>query len=161
MGVTTVVVLLVIAAALAAAAGVFMMTRRIRDGALRANEIIPGQATNAPASWSGSHDPEARLHRRIRDALSLLRSDPHADYDGGRIDARVRLEIAATELDNRLIAASKSPQRVREPVVAQAGLAVTELENLAAEISGGADLQLERVDAVIHRMTSPPRLDSP
>jgi hypothetical protein len=159
VGVTTVVVLLVIVAGLAAAGGVFVMTRRIREGARRANELIPGQPTNAPESWSGSHDPEARLHRRMRDALSLLRSDPKADYDGGRIDARVRLEIAATELDNRLVTASKSPQRVRDPIIAQAGDAVTELENLAAEISGGADLQLPRVDAVVGLLTTRPQLD--
>lgn len=154
---TGVIVLLALVAALAAGAGVFVMTRRIRDGAHRANEIIPGQPTDAPASWSGSHDPEARLHRRIRDALSLLRSDPKANYDGARIDARVRLEIAATDLDNQLITAAKSPQRLREPLVARADTAVTELENIAAEISGGADVRLDRVDAVIGRMTAPPQ----
>jgi hypothetical protein len=156
---TGIVVLLVLVACLAAAAGVFVMTTRIRGGAQRANEIIPGQPTDAPVSWSGSHDPEARLHRRIRDALSLLRSDPKSDYDGARIDARVRLEIAATALDNRLITASKTPPRLREPLVTHADAAVTELENLAAEISGGADVQLERVDAVIGRMTAPPQVE--
>lgn len=153
---TAVIVLVVIVACVAAVGSVFVMTRRIRDNALQANEIIPGHKTNAPASWAGSHDPEARLHRRIRDALSLLRSDPKLDYDGARIDARVRIELAATELDDRLIAAARSPERLRKDIVAQADAAVTELENLTSEISGGAELQLERVDNVISRMTVPP-----
>lgn len=155
---TAVIVLVVIIACVAAVAGVFVMTRRIRDNALQANEIIPGQKTTAPASWAGSHDPEARLHRRIRDALSLLRSDPKLDYDGARIDARVRIEFAATELDNRLVAAARSPERFRKDIVAQAEAAVTELENLTSEIAGGTELRLERVDAVISRMTTPPEI---
>lgn len=155
-----VIVIVVIVACVAAVGGVFVMTRRIRDNALQANQIIPGQPTNAPASWAGSHDPEARLHRRIRDALTLLRSDPKLDYDGARIDARVRLEMAATELDNRLISASKTPGRLREGIVAQADTAVTELENLAATLSGGAELQLETVDSVVDVMSSPPHLES-
>ncbi|WP_207839196.1 hypothetical protein [Williamsia soli] len=156
---TTVIVVVVVVACIAAAGGVFIMTRRIRQSALQANEIVPGRPTRAPASWAGSHDPEARLHRRIRDALALLRSDPKLDYDGARIDARVRIEIAATELDDRLITAAQSPQRLRGPLVAHAETSVAELENLASEISGGAELRLDHVDAVISRMTSPPRLD--
>ncbi len=48
---------------------------------------------------------------------------------------------------------------MRDPIIAQAGDAVTELENLAAEISGGADLQLPRVDAVVGLLTTRPQLD--
>lgn len=156
----TAIIVVVIVVCVAAAGGVFVMTRRIRDRALRSNQIIPGQPTLAPASWAGSHDPEARLHRRIRDALTLLRSDPKLDYDGARIDARVRLEMAATELDNRLISASKAPGRLREGIVAQADTAVTELENLAATLSGGAQLQLDGVDSVVAMMSSGPQLES-
>lgn len=156
----TAIVLVVLVACVAAAAGVFVMTRRIRAGALAANEIIPGQATNAPASWAGSHDPEARLHRRIRDALALLRSDPKLEYDGARIDARVRIEMAATDLDNRLITAAASPARLREPIAAQADSVVTELENVAAALSAGGEIDLRQVEALVARMTSPPQLES-
>jgi len=157
---TAVIVLVVLVACVAAAAGVFVMTRRIRAGALAANEIIPGQPTNAPSSWAGSHDPEARLHRRIRDALALLRSDPKLEYDGARIDARVRIELAATELDNRLITAAASPTRIRESIVAQSDSAVTELENVAAALSAGGEVNLDQVQALVTRMSSPPAIES-
>jgi hypothetical protein len=156
----TVVVVIVVIACVAAVAGVFVMTRRIRATALASAEIIPGQPTNAPVSWAGSHDPEARLHRRIRDALALLRSDPKLGYEGARIDARVRIELAATDLDNRLIAAAASPGRLRESVVAQSDSAVTELENVAAALSSGADLDLARIEALVSQMTSPPQLEN-
>lgn len=155
-----VVIVIVIIACLAAVGGVFVMTRRIRDSASKANEIIPGQPTNAPASWAGSHDPEALLHRRIRDALTLLRSDPELDHDGARIDARVRLEMAATELDNRLVATSKSPARLRESLITHADIAVTELEDLAATVVGGGQLPIDAVNSVVNEMSSPPQLES-
>ncbi|PVY32788.1 hypothetical protein [Williamsia muralis] len=157
---TTAIVVVVLVACVAAAVGVFLMTRRIRDSAVRSNEIIPGQPTNAPASWAGSHDPEARLHRRIRDALALLRADPKLEYDGERIDARVRIELAATDLDNWLIAVSTTPPRLRETALAHADSAVTELENVAAALSGGATVQHDRVDELITRISSPPALDA-
>ncbi|WP_143696606.1 hypothetical protein [Williamsia muralis] len=157
---TTAIVVVVLLACVAAAVGVFLMTRRIRDSAVRSNEIIPGQPTNAPAAWAGSHDPEARLHRRIRDALALLRADPKLEYDGERIDTRVRIELAATDLDNWLIAAAKTPPRLRETALAHAGSAVTELENVAAALSGGATMQHDRVDELITRISSPPALDA-
>lgn len=125
---------------------------------MRSNEIIPGQPTNAPAAWAGSHDPEARLHRRIRDALALLRADPKLEYDGERIDARVRIELAAIHLDNWLIAVSKTPPRLRESALVNADYTVTELENVAAALSGGATVQYERVGELISRISSPPAL---
>jgi hypothetical protein len=157
---TATIVVIVLVVCVAAAAGVFLVIRRIRDSALRSAEIIPGQPTNAPASWAGSHDPEARLHRRIRDALALLRSDPRLDYDGARIDARVRIELAATDLDNRLVSIAKTPPRLREPAVAHADSAVTDLENLAADLAAGGELDPTRVDALISRISSPPALGS-
>ena len=157
---TTAIVVVVLLACVAAAVGVFLMTRRIRDSAVRSNEIIPGQPTNAPAAWAGSHDPEARLHRRIRDALALLRADPKLEYDGKRIDTRVRIELAATDLDNWLIAVAKTPPRLRETALAHADSAVTELENVAAALSGGATVQHDRVDELITRISSPPALDA-
>lgn len=157
---TTAIVVVVLLACVAAAVGVFLMTRRIRDSAVRSNEIIPGQPTNAPAAWAGSHDPEARLHRRIRDALALLRADPKLEYDGERIDTRVRIELAATDLDNWLIAVAKTPPRLRETALAHADSAVTELENVAAALSGGATMQHDRVDELITRISSPPALDA-
>jgi hypothetical protein len=154
----TAIVIVVLLACVAAGAGVLVMTRRIRESAQRSNEIIPGRPTNAPAAWAGSHDPEARLHRRIRDALALLRDDPGLSHDGERIDATVRLELAATDLDNWLVSVSKTPPRLRETALAHADTAVTELENVAAGLSAGGALPADRVDALISRISSPPAL---
>ncbi len=32
-------------------------------------QIVPGAASTAPASWAGAHTPEAKLHRRLGDAV--------------------------------------------------------------------------------------------
>src|ERR1700744_4875451 len=38
----------------------------------RDNQLIPGRPTRAPKAWAVAHDPEARLHRRLRDAMTAL-----------------------------------------------------------------------------------------
>ena len=61
----------------------------------RSNELIPGVRSVAPTSWAGSHEPEARLHRRLIQALDALRANQAFDHDGSLLDLRVELEQQA------------------------------------------------------------------
>lgn len=75
----------------AAAYGIYLATQRVKADQIRDAALIPGVPTNAPASWAGSHDPEARMHRRLRDALAALRANRDFDDDGALLPLRVDL----------------------------------------------------------------------
>ena len=108
-----VVVLLMVVAAVVAAT---VVVRSGKEKYAKANEVIPGRATGAPAEWAGAHTPEARLHRRLRDAVQALGANP-AMEDSWMLDARVSLEEQAVAVDERLIAVAALPERLRaEPL---------------------------------------------
>jgi hypothetical protein len=129
--VTLVVVLLlfVVAAVLAAAVVVRSGKRKYAE----ANEVVPGRATQAPAEWAGAHTPEARMHRRLRDAVEALRANP-AMEDSWMLDARVSLEEQAVAVDERLIAAAALPERVRAEPLAALTAAVDAVEAAVAAL---------------------------
>lgn len=85
------------------------------------NEVVPGVPSNAPPSWAGSHDPEARLHRRLRDAVRALRN-VNAYDTASSVNLRAGLEQSALAVDNHLVAISALPQSHRD----QALVAVTD-----------------------------------
>ena len=102
----------------------------------RANEVVPGVASPAPAAWAGSHDPEARLHRRLRDAMTALRANQAFDDDGGLLDLRVDLEQQAIALDTQLVAiAGLAPDR-RPEQLARAEQSVAAIEGTVASLVG-------------------------
>ena len=127
-----VVLLLVVVAAVVAATVVVRSGKR--DYA-KANEIVPGTATRAPAAWAGAHTPEARLHRRLRDAVEALRANP-AMEDAWMLDARVSLEQHALAVDDRLIAVAALPERVRAEPLAGVAAAVDAVEVAVASLAG-------------------------
>ncbi|HEY4378184.1 MAG TPA: hypothetical protein VGM93_13545 [Acidimicrobiales bacterium] len=101
-----------------------------------ANELVPGQATGAPAGWAGSHDPEAVLHRRMRDALASLRANQAFDDDGELLDIRVTIEQEAASLDQRLVATAALAPRLRPEPLARATEAVEAIEDTVASTVG-------------------------
>ncbi len=107
------------------------------------NVIVAGQDTGAPAAWAGAHSPEARLHRRIRDAVRALQAN--ADLDGQLTEARVRLEGEAVAIDRRLVAAAALPESVRAEPMERVTAAVVALEQAAADAVLAADLTDESV----------------
>ena len=126
-----VVVLLMIVAAVVAAT---VVVRSGNRNYAKANEVVPGTASRAPAEWAGAHSPEARLHRRLRDAVEALRANP-AMEDAWMLDARVSLEQHALAVDERLIAGAALPARVRaEPMVGVAA-AVDAVEVAVASLA--------------------------
>ncbi len=78
-----------------------------------ANQIIPGVPTNAPKAWAGAHTPEARLHRRLRDAMEAVRANTALD-DPSLTEVRHQLEQQALATDDRLVAAAALPKGQRE-----------------------------------------------
>jgi hypothetical protein len=72
----------------------------------RANQLIPGRPTHAPRSWALSHDPEARLHRRLRDAMTALNAANSFDA-GSALLLRADLEQTALVLDDHLVAVAQ------------------------------------------------------
>lgn len=109
-----------------------------------ANEIIPGVPTSAPKAWAGAHSPEARLHRRLRDAMTALRANRSLD-EPALVEVRETLEREALALDDRLVAAAALPKTVREEPIRRVAGAVDAVEAVVADIvllrGPGADVQ--------------------
>lgn len=98
-----------------------------------ANEVIPGVPTRAPKEWAGAHSPEARLHRRLRDAMTALRANPALD-DPSLLDVREALQREALAIDEQLVAAAALPPRVRDEPVRNVTQAVESVEAAVAEV---------------------------
>lgn len=128
-----VVVLVVLVLAAAGAAAVASGNRR---KFARANEVVPGAATEAPAAWAGAHSPEARLHRRLRDAVSALRANPALE-GVGQLESRVSLEQHALAIDQRLIAVAALPEAVRAGPLGDVAAAVGSMEQAVASLVAG------------------------
>ena len=139
MTVVVVLVLFVISAAVAAA----VVVRSQKEKFAKDNEVVPGAATTAPAEWAGAHTPEARLHRRLRDAVAALRANP-AMEDAWMLEARVGLEQQALTVDDRLIAVAALPERVRGERMAAVAAAVDAVEEAVATFVTAPDQALQR-----------------
>jgi hypothetical protein len=131
---TALIVLVLVVAAAVVAATVVVRTQK-RNFA-EANVVRPGTATKAPAEWAGAHTPEARLHRRLRDAVAAVRANP-AMEDAFMMDARVSLEQQALAVDERLIAVAALPEGVRAEPMASVAAAVDSVEAAVAALVAG------------------------
>lgn len=123
--------------------GVAALAIRSKSAYDRSNELLPGVPTNAPSSWAGSHDPEARLHRRLRDALAALRANQDFDHDGTMIDLRVDLEQQAVALDDQLIATAALPKNLRSEPLARLTAAVESIERAVADLATSSVAETE------------------
>ena len=133
---TALIVLLLVVASAVVAATVVVRTNKRKFA--EANVIVPGTETKAPAAWAGAHTPEARLHRRLRDAVAAVRASP-AMEDAFRMDARVSLEQQALAVDERLIAVAALPEGVRAGPMASVAAAVDAVEAAVAALVAGPE----------------------
>src|SRR6476661_5572682 len=102
-----VVVILALTLILGLTVAVVAVVHRSQKRALiRDNQLIPGRPTLAPRSWAVSHEPEARLHRRLRDAMAALHAADSLDT-GSTIVLRADLEQTTIDLDDHLVAVSQ------------------------------------------------------
>ncbi|WP_147291091.1 hypothetical protein [Tsukamurella paurometabola] len=88
--------------------------------------------SRAPLSWSGSHVPEAKLHRRIRDAVRAF-EQPAGVLTAAQLDAQVRLTVAAQELDDRLVTIAALPPAAKGEELERAAGEVADLERRIGE----------------------------
>lgn len=88
--------------------------------------------SRAPIAWSGSHAPEARLHRRIRAALRAF-EQPAGVLSAAQLDAQVRLTVDAQELDDRLVTIAALPESAKSDALRTATDDVADLERRIAD----------------------------
>ena len=99
----------------------------------QANEIVPGLKSSAPASWAGAHSPEAKLHRRLGDAVRAAHANPKFKELG--LSAKTdQVGLEAQAIDDRLIAAAALPQSHRAEAVEALAPAVQDLEDAVAAL---------------------------
>lgn len=106
------------------------------------NQVVPGVSSDAPASWSGSHEPEAVLHRRIRDAVAGLHSI--AGNDTSMKSTIESVDKDALDLDRQLIATSLLAPRFKPEALAELAEAVDQLEEITAQAVGRSARSSER-----------------
>ena len=112
--------------------GVALALRSRQDFAA-ANEVVPGTRSPAPASWAGAHTPEAKLHRRLGEAVRAARANPRLVELGLAAQTR-QIEAEALAIDERLVAAAALPARLRTDAVAEFDPLVAALEDAVATL---------------------------
>ena len=112
--------------------GVALSVRGKRDFA-KQNEVVPGKKSPAPASWAGAHSPEAKLHRRLGDAVRAANGNPELMELGLAIQTK-QIEAEALAIDERLVAAAGLPTSHRAGAVAEFIPQVAALEDAVAAL---------------------------
>ncbi|HEV7721757.1 MAG TPA: hypothetical protein VGO60_10750 [Iamia sp.] len=100
------------------------------------NRVSPAVATNAPTSWLGAPGAGARLHRRLRTAVTVARaacatapSAPHL------VDLTADLEREAVALDTHLVIASRIHGKQGRIQMATLAQQVRKVEQVASQVS--------------------------
>lgn len=144
------IIAIAVLAVIAAVAVAGLIAVRNKASFERDSRLGTGLATSAPTAWAGSHDPEARLHRRLRDAVAALSANQSFDMDGRLIDLRVELEQQAMALDEQLVATAALPMHVRAEPLGRISAAVEALEHSVADLAGAsAGATASRLDQTV------------
>lgn len=112
--------------------GVALTVRSKRDYD-ESNQVVPGVPTSAPSSWAGTHSPEAKLHRRLGEAVRAARNNPRL-VELGLAEQTKRIETEALAIDERLVAAAGLPESHRADAVAEFEPRVAALEDAVAAL---------------------------
>lgn len=126
--------LVLLVGVLAAFALIAVVAARTKNAFEASNEVVPGRRSPAPSSWAGSHDAEALLHRRLRDAMAALRQNQLFDDDGTLLELRVELEQQAIMLDERLVGLAALPASIRDEPRAELTADVAMVEQAVADL---------------------------
>ena len=124
-------VLLVVAVAAVIGFGVALAVRSKQEFAEQ-NEVVPGVTSPAPAAWAGAHTREARLHRRLGDAVKGALANPRF-VELGLAPQMKAIEAEALAIDERLVAASNLPSAHRDAAIDPLEAGVEELEATIAD----------------------------
>jgi hypothetical protein len=158
--------LVALAVVAAGAAYVVALARSSRQHVDDYRQVVPGIGPTAPREWAGAHSPEAKLHRRLRDAVKAA----HAQA-GASVGALGQLDQAAVALDQRLIGAAALPGRHRAGAIAEvaplvdrfedsvAGLARTSPDALSASFDSSMSAIQRELDALAQARAEVERID--
>ncbi len=131
----SVILLLVALVVLAAGGFAFALARQGRKDYQAQGQVVPGVASEAPASWAGAHTREAKLHRRLGESVRSLHALQATGSESVRmLELRVELEQQALEVDRRLIAAAALPAATRDGALDKVEQAVATVEQAATEL---------------------------
>jgi len=97
------------------------------------NQVVPGRPSPAPASWAGSHSREAKLHRRLGDAVRGAHANPRFVELGLAAQMQV-IDAEAMAIDERLVAASALPAAHRDAAIDPLEANVVQLETTIADM---------------------------
>ena len=109
------------------------LTLRSKKDFAEQNEVVPGVRSPAPSAWAGAHSREARLHRRLGDAVRGMRDQPRIEELGLSAPTRA-VETEALAIDERLVAAAALPAAHREAAIDVIEAHVVELEATIADM---------------------------
>jgi len=130
--------------------------QRVKQNARQSQEIAPGQRSAAPLGWAGAHTPEAKLHRRLGDAMSGLRK---ATDDDPIVGPNVNVvEREALKIEQQLVSASHLASRLKGPAIEELSIAVDQIENVSAQLiqrsaelsAGDVKAQLDELSERLH-----------
>ena len=124
--------LLVLSVAAIVGFGVALAVRARREFAEQ-NQVVPGRPSPAPASWAGAHTREARLHRRVGDAVRGAHTNPRLVELGLASQMRA-IDTEAMAIDERLVAAAALPATHRDAAVDALEVNVEQLEATIAQM---------------------------
>lgn len=124
--------LLVVAVGAVVGFGVALALRSKQEFATQ-NEVVPGRKSPAPASWAGAHSREAKLHRRLGDAVKGARQNPRF-VELGLAAQMTAIEAEALAIDERLVAAAGLPSAHRDAAIDPLEQHVVELETAIVEL---------------------------
>lgn len=140
-------VLFVIIGVVVAAVALFLMLRKSSQTQLqKSTQLYPGKMIEAPDGWALGHSPEARLFRRIRDAVTPLHNATGTDIS--LIDGRVQIELAADDVAQRLVTLGTVDRAVAQPVLQRAEWWVATLESVAGKLVLGQHLAVGELEQV-------------
>lgn len=124
-----------------------MLAARSKQEFAEQNQVVPGRSSPAPASWAGSHSPEAKLHRRLGDAVKGARANPRF-VELGLAPQMAAIDAEALAIDERLVAAAALPASHRVAAIDSleahvVGLETTIVELVTSVSVADSKLQLE------------------
>jgi hypothetical protein len=106
----------------------------VGKNAKKSMELVPGVPAKAPASWFGSHEAEAKLFRRLQEAVRGIHAMGEANPQS--YDTVASVEHQALRLEQQMVATSHIADRLKTDVIAQLDAAVAQIEEIAAAVIG-------------------------
>lgn len=151
-GITLGILFVVVAGAAAAVAAFALGAQRVKQNTRRGQQLSPGTPSAVPLGWAGAHTPEAKLHRRLGQAMSGLRA---ATADDVLVIANVEVvEREALKIEKQLVSASMMAERLKGPAIEELAAAVDQIENVSAQlIQRSAELASGDVQAQLSELS--------